>query len=82
MLTGIKTQPDIGDPVLRSALQKLLSRLALLPLKVACAPLAPEKTSSRDETAAEPATWEEAVTEPTQPSLVSVTMGNVLSSHI
>lgn len=74
MKTGIETQPDKGDPLLRCALQNLLSRLAWLRLMVACVPLAPEETSSQYETAAETATREEAVSEPTQPSLVSVTM--------
>lgn len=56
MKTGIKTQPDIGVPLLRSALQNLLSLLTLLLIMVACVPLAPEETSSQVETAAEPAT--------------------------
>lgn len=61
---------------MRNSFRTLLSLLALLLLMSACVPIATEQT------AAEPATQEETVTEPQQPSLVVVTMGNVLANHI
>ena len=61
---------------MRDAFRTLLSLLAPLLLMAACVPIA------TDQTAAEPASQEEAATEPQQQSLVVVTLGNVLANHI